>query len=51
MEIKALIRILTHAKKKKKKLYCRTPFAEQLFAEPFLVEHLLIAASIKLKIV
>ena len=50
MEIKALIRILTHAKKKKK-LYCRTPFAEQLFAEPFLVEHLLIAASIKLKIV
>ena len=42
-----LIRILTTAKKR----YCRTPFVEQLFAEPLLVEHLSIAASIKLKII
>ena len=40
------MRILTTAKK----LYCRTPFAEPFFAEHFLVEHLSMAASIKLKI-
>ena len=33
-----------------KKLYCRTPFVEQLFAERLLVEHLSMAASMKLKI-
>ena len=42
-----MIRILTTAKKR----YCRTPFVEQLFAEPLLVENLSIAASIKLKII
>ena len=40
------MRILTTAKK----LYCRTPFAELFFAEHLLVEHLSMAASIKLKI-
>ena len=45
MEIKTFHKILTTAKKR----YCRTPFAEQLFAERFLVEHLSITASIKLK--
>ena len=30
-----------------KKLYCRTPFVEQLFAEQLLVEHVSMAASIK----
>ena len=41
------MRILTTAKK----LDCRTTFVEQLFAEPLLVEHLSMAASIKLKII
>ena len=41
------IKILTIAKK----LYCGTPFVEKLFTEPLLVEHLSIAASIKLKII
>ena len=40
------MRVFTTAKK----LYCRTTFVEQLFAEPFLVEHLSMAAAIKLKI-
>ena len=30
------------------KFPCRTPFAEQNFAKPLLVEHLSIATSIKL---
>ena len=42
-----MLRILTTAKK----LYRRTPFVEQLSAEPLLVEHLSIGASIKLKII
>ena len=41
------MRILTTAKK----IYCRTPFAEQFFAEHLLVEHLSMAASIKLKVI
>ena len=47
MEKSYLMGILTTAKK----LYCRTPFAEQLFAEHLLVEHLSMDASIKLKII
>ena len=30
------------------KLHCRTPFAEQFFAEHLLVKHLSIATSMKL---
>ena len=41
---RSLMRILTTAEK----LHCRTPFAEQLFAEHLLVEHFSIATSIKL---
>ena len=41
------MRILTTAKKR----YCRTPFAEQFIADHLLVEHLSMAASIKLKII
>ena len=41
------MKILTTAKK----LYCRTPFAEQFFAEHLLVEHLSMVASVKLKII
>ena len=41
------MRILTNAKK----LDCRSPTAEPFFAEHFLVEHLSMAASIKLKMI
>ena len=34
-----------------KKFYCGAPFVEQIFAEPLLVEHLSITASIKSKII
>ena len=39
-----LLRILTTAEK----LHCRITFAEQLFAEHVLAEHLSIATSVKL---
>ena len=41
------MRILTTANK----LYCRRSFAEQVFAKDLLVEHLSVAASIKLMII
>ena len=45
MEIMAfLLRILTTVEK----LHCRTAFVEQLFAEHFLLEHLSMAAPVKL---
>ena len=47
MEIKAFDKDFTTTKK----LCCRTPLVEQLFAEPLLVEYLSIATSIKLKII
>ena len=47
MELKPLLRILTTAEK----LYCRITFVEQLFAKHLLIEHLLMAASIKLQII
>ena len=47
MEIKAFDEDFDHFKK----LYCKTPFVEQLFADHLLVEHLSMAGSIKLKII
>ena len=46
MEIKAFVEDFDHCRK----LHCRTPFAEQLFAVHLLVEHLSIADSIKSEI-
>ena len=47
MEIKVFDKDFDHCKK----LYWTTTFVEQLFAEPVLVEHLSMAASIKLNII
>ena len=47
MEIRPLLMILTMAEK----LYCRTPFVEQLFTVHLLTEHLSMADFIKLEII